>query len=130
MAPAAPRYGQAMTTKPSQAGTAATTGDAATMTPPDQATGQPAETVASESAVVTIRQMQFNPPRVVVKKGATVTWKQSDGMPHTVTGSDGGFGSPRMSAGAEYSRTFDEAGSYGYYCSLHPSMRGEVVVVE
>lgn len=124
MAPAAPRHGAAMTTKPAPAGTAAMT------TTGPQVAEPPGQAAASESAAVTIRQMQFTPPRVVVKRGATVTWTQSDGMPHTVTGSDGSFGSPRMNSGSEFSQTFDQAGTYGYYCSLHPSMRGEVVVID
>ncbi len=85
---------------------------------------------AGDAATIDIRQMRFDPPRVTVEKGATVTWTQSDGMPHTVTANDGAFGSDRLVNGGSFSRTFDEAGTYRYYCSIHPSMQGEVVVVE
>jgi plastocyanin len=84
----------------------------------------------ADSASVTVSQMRFGPGRVVVKKGATVTWNFQDGMPHTVTAVDGGFDSGRLSAGGRFSHTFDQPGTFAYYCTLHPSMRGEVVVVE
>jgi amicyanin len=83
-----------------------------------------------EDGTVRISGMQFDPPRVVVKKGATVTWTQAEQMPHTVTASDGSFTSETLSNGQTFSMTFDEAGTVKYYCSLHPGMRGEVVVVE
>jgi plastocyanin len=85
---------------------------------------------AAESAEVSISQMQFMPARVVVKKGAKVTWLQQDQMPHNVTASNGSFGSDTLTGGGSFTKTFDEAGTFSYYCGLHPSMRGEVVVVE
>jgi plastocyanin len=85
---------------------------------------------AADEAAVAIRQMQFSPARVTVKKGATVTWTQRDSMPHTVTASNGSFGSQTLNGGVSYSRTFDEPGEYSCYCSLHPSMQGEIVVIE
>jgi len=97
---------------------------------PAASTAAVAADAAADEAAVTISQMQFSPARVTVKKGATVTWKQRDGMPHTVTASNGSFGSQTLNGGASYSRTFDEPGEYSYYCSLHPSMRGEIVVTE
>ena len=85
---------------------------------------------AAETAEVSISQMQFTPARVVVRKGAKVTWMQKDQMPHNVTASNGSFGSETLTGGGSFTKTFDEAGTYSYYCGLHPSMRGEVVVVE
>jgi amicyanin len=89
-----------------------------------------ASDAAAVEAAVTISQMRFSPARVTVKKGATVTWTQRDNMPHTITANNGSFGSQTLNGGASYSRTFDEPGEYRYYCSLHPSMRGEIVVTE
>jgi amicyanin len=97
---------------------------------PASTTEAEASSQAVESAQVQIRQMQFTPARVVVKKGATVTWTQSEPMPHNVTANNGGFGSDTLTEGETYARTFDEAGTFGYYCGLHPSMRGQVVVVD
>lgn len=107
-----------------QGGTAVAT-DAATAE-----AAKPAVETAAEAADVSIRQMQFVPARIVVKKGGTVTWTQNDRMPHNVTASNGGFGSDTLNSGGTFSQTFDETGTFSYYCGLHPSMRGEVVVVD
>jgi amicyanin len=87
-----------------------------------------AAAAAVESAEVTISRMQFSQPTVTIKKGGTVTWQNAESMPHTVTASDGSFGSRQLQNGDVFSMTFDEAGTYSYYCSLHPMMRGTVVV--
>jgi amicyanin len=86
--------------------------------------------VAMGDATVTIRQMQFNPPWIVVKQGSTVNWQQADRMTHDVRATDRSFASPRLRQGTTFSQTFDKPGTYDYYCSLHPQMRGQVVVVE
>ena len=85
---------------------------------------------AAESVAVAIAGMRFDAPTVTVRKGGVVTWTNDSSMPHTVTANSGAFGSPQLSNGASWSRTFDEVGTFGYYCSLHPGMRGSVVVVE
>ncbi|MGB5764262.1 MAG: cupredoxin family copper-binding protein [Sedimenticolaceae bacterium] len=97
---------------------------------PASNTAAEASSQAAESAQIAIRQMQFTPARVVVKKGATVTWTQGEAMPHKVTANNGGFGSDALTKGETYAQKFDEAGTFGYYCGLHPSMRGEIVVVD
>ena len=84
---------------------------------------------AVEQASVSISQMRFTTPTVTVKAGGTVTWTNSEGMPHTVTANDGSFGSSQLGAGETYSHTFNKPGTYSYYCTLHPSMRATVVVV-
>lgn len=85
---------------------------------------------ASGDVAVKIAQMQFSPARITVKRGATVTWTQLGSIPHTVTARDGSFGSQTLGANAGFSETFDEPGTYEYFCSLHPTMTGEIVVVE
>ena len=87
----------------------------------------PAEAV--EAADVSISQMRFTTPTVTIKAGGTVTWTNSESMPHTVTASDGSFGSAQLGAGDTFIHTFNEPGTYSYYCQLHPSMRATVVVV-
>lgn len=124
-------YGQAPGTAapPSPAAPAGAETPAATETVAAADSGE-ASSSAADSAEVAISGMRFGAPRIVVRKGGTVTWTNNDGMPHTVTANDGSFGSDRLGAGGTFSRTFDEAGTYGYYCAVHPMMRGEVVVVE
>ena len=82
----------------------------------------------SDAAMVSISQMRFSAPRVTIKAGGSVTWTNSEGVPHTVTADDGSFGSSRLSAGDTFSHTFSQPGTYTYYCQLHPMMRATVVV--
>lgn len=78
------------------------------------------------TATVEIIDFSFYPPEVVIAKGGTVTWKQKDYDKHTVTGA--GFDSGELSQGQTFSHTFNEVGTYEYWCKLHPSMRGKVIV--
>jgi plastocyanin len=66
-----------------------------------------------------------------VKTGTTVTWMNNDGAPHTIVseaGSPATFSSESLSTGASYSFTFAQPGTYTYHCSIHPSMKGTVIV--
>jgi plastocyanin len=85
-------------------------------------TGQP----SSAQASVDIRNFAFNPREVHLAKGGTVTWTNNDGVTHTV--SFNGVQSPGFGNGATYSRTFNDTGTFDYFCSIHPSMTGKVVV--
>ena len=89
-----------------------------------------ANTEPGQTATVGISRMRFDAPSVTIEVGGSVVWKNNENMPHTVVASDGSFGSPQLGLGEEFTRIFDRAGTFGYYCSLHPMMRGEVVVVE
>jgi plastocyanin len=51
-------------------------------------------------------------------------------MPHSVAGNDAGMRSGTLSSGQTFSHTFDSQGLYNYFCALHPSMTGSVVVEE
>lgn len=74
----------------------------------------------------------FDPPAVRVSRGTTVTWEWTgDGGSHDVVAVDGSFESPLHSAaGATFTHTFDDAGTYRYYCTPHRplGMKGAVVV--
>src|SRR5881397_3573545 len=71
----------------------------------------------------------FSPANLTVKVGKTVTWVNKDTVTHTVT-SDGSslFDSGFMPTGATFQFTFTAAGTYPYYCTVHPSMKGAIVV--
>ncbi|OBI24426.1 amidase [Mycobacterium sp. E1386] len=77
---------------------------------------------------VTIDGFAFAPATLTVPVGTTVTWTNRDEEPHTVAASDGSFHSPGMGTGATFTHTFSEAGTFDYVCSIHPMMRGSVVV--
>lgn len=59
-----------------------------------------------------------------------MTWTntESSNIPHDVTGGNGGPKSPLLNPGQSYSFTFNDVGTFWYYCSIHPNMRGRVVV--
>ena len=81
---------------------------------------------------VEIKGFAFNPGAITVTKGTTITWTNEDSAPHTVTTINApvAFDSGRMSKGDTFSQTFDTAGTYEYYCSIHPNMKGKVIVTE
>jgi len=77
---------------------------------------------------VSIRDLTFDPMIITVSSGTTVTWYNNDTVDHTVTSTAGpaSFDSGVMAPGDTFSFTFTEAGTYDYYCTIHPSMRGQV----
>ena len=78
---------------------------------------------------VDIYNYKFDPETVTVSVGTTIVWTNKDEIPHTVASSDKSFpGSPGLDTGDSYSYTFTKAGSYEYYCTLHPFMKGKVIV--
>lgn len=80
------------------------------------------------SANVTIDNFSFGPQTLTVAVGTTVTWTNRDDIPHTVVSTDGAFKSKVRDTDEKFSYTFATAGTYSYYCSLHPKMNGKVVV--
>jgi plastocyanin len=60
--------------------------------------------------------------------GTTVTWTNRDDIPHTVVGNDKVFKSKVLDTDEKFSFTFAKAGTYPYFCSIHPKMTGSVVV--
>jgi plastocyanin len=85
---------------------------------------------AQPSAVtVKINNFAFDAPTVTVAPGTTVTWVNDDEDPHTVVAEDGKeFRSRTLDTGDRFSFTFMSAGTFGYFCSVHPHMTGKVVV--
>ena len=77
---------------------------------------------------VKIDNFSFGPQTVTVPVGATVTWTNRDDIPHTVVSTDGVFKSKVRDTDEKFSYTFTKAGTYPYYCSVHPKMTGQVVV--
>jgi plastocyanin len=82
---------------------------------------------AADDATVTIKNFSFAMD-VTVTPGSTVTWKNLDGEPHTVTSADGLFRSPALDENDSFSFKFDKPGVYKYICSIHPKMRATVTV--
>lgn len=78
---------------------------------------------------VTIENFTFKPTQVSVAKGATVTFRNVDDIPHSVVASDGSFHSKALDTGDEFTHTFTASGEFAFFCGLHPFMRGKVTVV-
>ena len=100
----------------------------------------------SESAEVVIEGLIFEPDSVTVDVGDTVTWINKDEVDHTVTSGkpgdqgvpgvdeatkpelDGNFDEPLERVGSTFSFTFEERGTYTYFCRVHAAMKAVVVV--
>lgn len=70
----------------------------------------------------------FTPETITVNVGDTVTWSNTTQAPHTSTSDDGVWDSGNIAPGETYSFTFEEAGTYGYFCAYHEDQVGTVVV--
>ena len=84
-----------------------------------------------QTATIDIKNMMFTPSQITVAKGGTVTWTNNDTTTHTVVddlSNAGGPNSGDIAPGKSYSFTFTKTGSFQYHCSIHPSMRGTIVV--
>lgn len=91
----------------------------------------PAPTQESTATVtpVTIRLVKFSPETIEVRTGQTVEWANNDLTPHTVTSQGtGDLNSGSIDAGASWRHTFTQAGSFPYYCTFHPEMKGTIIV--
>ena len=83
---------------------------------------------SAPAAAVKIDNFVFGPQTITVPVGTTVTWTNVDDIPHTAVSTDGVFKSKVMDTDEKFSYTFTKAGTYSYYCSVHPKMTGKVVV--
>jgi plastocyanin len=78
---------------------------------------------------VNIDNFSFTPATLTVPVGAKVTWTNKDDVPHTVVSTNKAFAhSPALDTDQSFSYAFAKAGTYEYYCSVHPKMVGKVVV--
>lgn len=88
-----------------------------------------APVTVSGGNAVTIANFAFSPATLTIQKGETVTWTNQDSAPHTITSDSGSeLASGTLNKGSSYAHTFNEAGTYSYHCSIHPMMKGTIVV--
>ncbi len=93
---------------------------------PETRESAPAKATKTE---VVIGNFNFSPKTFTVPVGATVTWSNHDNVPHVVTSADDQFKkSPLLKAGQSFSNIFATAGTYSYFCSIHPRMTGKIIV--
>jgi amicyanin len=84
--------------------------------------------VHAEDATVKIDNFTFEPQKLSIKAGTTVTWKNEDDIPHTVASATKAFKSKALDTDDSFSFTFTTPGTYDYFCSLHPHMTATIVV--
>jgi plastocyanin len=89
-------------------------------------------TVAAEETkdanVITIDNFSFSPPELTVAVGTTVKFVNHDDIPHNIVNTDKVFRSKPLDTDDSYSYTFASAGTFNYFCGLHPKMTGKIIV--
>jgi len=82
----------------------------------------------AQDARVAIDNFTFNPPRLTIPVGTTVTWINQDDIPHVVASTGNAFRSKALDTDDTFAFTFTRPGTYEYFCSLHPHMKATIVV--
>ena len=116
-------------------------GSDASSEPADDSTPPPAESTegsdvpsADEAATgtgVTIKDSRYDPGEIDIAVGDTVTFTNTDAFAHTVTSKkdqEFEFASGNFADGDTFDLTFEEAGTFAYFCEIHPTMRATVNV--
>lgn len=81
-----------------------------------------------QSVLVEIKKHTYDPDSITVPVGTHVVWRNFDSVPHTATSTNGLFDSGIMDEGENFSYTFQDPGTYDYYCPIHPYMKARVIV--
>ena len=107
-------------------------GRAKTMTITDTplAAAPPAGATTAQDTLIEIRDFKFIPGDMTIPVGSTVRWVNRDSEAHTVMSSDKSFTQAPQSLDTNdsFKHTFTKPGTYDYYCSIHPNMKGRIVV--
>jgi plastocyanin len=83
-----------------------------------------------ETTEVKIDNFSFGPATLTVPVGTSVTWTNRDDIPHTVVSTDDPktFKSKVLDTDEKFTYTFSKAGTFPYFCSIHPKMTSKVIV--
>jgi plastocyanin len=84
--------------------------------------------IAPAESRVTIDNFTFKPEVITVAVGTRIVWENDDDIPHSIVETTGRFNSPALDTEDKYGFTFATAGSFEYFCGLHPHMKGRVTV--
>lgn len=95
---------------------------------PTPAPGGAVSTVAIPAGAAALGKAAFIPDDLTIAVGSTVTWTNTDTVPHTSTSDAAGWNSGTVAAGGQFSFVFPTAGTFPYHCTIHPGMVGTVVV--
>ena len=94
---------------------------------PGPVTSTASTSTASQNPVA-IQNYAFSPSTLTIQKGANVTWTNYDSVQHHVVSDSSAFSSPLLNKGDTYTHQFNNTGSFSYICSIHPYMKGTIVV--
>lgn len=84
---------------------------------------------AGGDGAVSIENFSFGPGDITVSVGDTITWTNDEAsVGHTTTSDDGIWNSALLKPGETFEQTFTEAGTFTYFCSIHPSMKASITV--
>ncbi len=83
---------------------------------------------AEEQTEIKIDNFVFTPPELTVAVGTTVKWVNHDDIPHSVVDQKKMLRSKALDTDDSFSYTFMTAGTYDYFCGLHPHMTGKIIV--
>ena len=81
------------------------------------------------SHTVAIRDFAFAPANLTINAGDTVRFVNEDNAPHTATADNGSFDTGNLNNGQSASLQFPSAGTFSYFCAVHPRMKGSITVV-
>jgi YVTN family beta-propeller protein len=109
---------------------------AGTERPPTASTGPtpalaapaPVASVQQGDVSVSIAKFAFVPGTITVSAGQSITWTNADPVAHTTTSDDKLWDSGNLSPNATFTTTFSQPGTYAYHCTIHPFIRGTVIV--
>jgi plastocyanin len=97
-------------------------------TPAPQTPAPIAAAPQGEPTAVNIAKFAFVPATITISAGQSITWTNTDPVDHTTTSNDRVWDSGPLSPNATFSMTFSQPGTYAYECTIHPFIRGTVVV--
>jgi len=89
---------------------------------------QQARAALENPAAIAIDNFTFAPAELTVPVGTTVKWSNRDDIPHSIVGNNAAFRSAALDTDDSYTFTFKNAGTFTYFCGLHPHMTGKVIV--
>lgn len=94
----------------------------------DNVSNNPQQETKKEKIIfnIDIKNYSFSPKETTIKSGTTVVWTNQDPISHTVKLGD--VASTELAKNQTFEYTFFVAGEYSYYCGLHPSMQGKIIV--
>ncbi len=82
----------------------------------------------AQAMEVRVDNFTFSPETLTVPVNSPVIWVNKDDIPHVIASTDGLFKSKALDTDQQYSFTFTKAGTYPYFCAIHPKMVGKIVV--